>query len=114
MKNTDPGNDGKLSNVLREWKADAPLPPRFQEGVWRRIESAAAPHLKRPSMRDIFAHWLGVLLPRPAVATVYVAVLLTIGVTAGWAQAQQTNARVNGELGNRYVSVLDPYQAQHK
>ena len=46
-------------------------------------------------------------------ATAYIAVLLVIGITAGWAQANQTNTRVKGELGDRYVSVLDPYQAQH-
>lgn len=112
MKNPEPiGNDEKLSKTLREWKTDASLPPHFQEGVWRQIESAAAARAKRPSVWDVFAHWIGTLLPRPAAATAYVAVLLTIGATAGWAQAHQTNSRVKGELGDRYVRVLDPYQA---
>ena len=103
-------NDEKLSKVLHEWKADSSLPPRFQEGVWRQIESASAARAKRPSVLDVFAHWIGTLLPRPAMATAYVAVLLAVGVSAGWAQAHQTNERVKGELGDRYVRVLDPYQ----
>jgi len=113
MKNTEPGNDKKLSNLLRESKSDVSLPPRFQEGVWRKIEGESPARAKRPPVSEMFAHWIGALLPRPAMATAYIAVLLTIGITAGWAQAQQTNTRVKGELGNRYVSVLDPYQTQH-
>ena len=62
------------------------------------------------SLWNVFAHWIGTLLPRPVMATAYVAVLLTIGATAGLTQAHQTNARVKGELGERYVRVLDPYQ----
>jgi hypothetical protein len=113
MKNSIPENDEKLSRLLRESKADAPLPPRFQEGVWRRIESSASARVRQVSWGDMFAHWLGAILPRPAMATAYIAVLLTIGITVGWAQAQQTNARVKADLSERYVSVLDPYQAQH-
>ena len=41
MKNNEPGNhDDALRNVLKEWRTDASLPPRFQEAVWRRIEQA--------------------------------------------------------------------------
>jgi hypothetical protein len=50
-------------------------------------------------------------LPRPALAASYVAILLAIGVTAGWTQARHETARVKGELGQRYIRVLDPYQA---
>jgi hypothetical protein len=32
-------------------------------------------------------------------------------VTTGWTQARQETARVKGELGDRYIRVLDPYQA---
>jgi len=103
-------NDEKLSKVLHEWKADSSLPRRFQEGVWRQIETASAACTATPSVWSVCAHWIGTLLPRPAMATAYVAVLLTLGLTAGWAQAHQTNERVKGELGDRYVRVLDPYQ----
>jgi hypothetical protein len=112
MNTNEPGNqDDTLRKVLKEWRADAALPPRFQEAVWRRIERAEpVPTPAAPSPRAVIVHWIGTMLPRPALATSYVAVLLTVGVTAGWAQARQETARVKGELGERYVRVLDPYQ----
>ena len=110
MKNPEPIKaDEQLSKVLREWKVDASLPPLFQESVWRRIASASAARGTTRSVWSVFAHWIGTILPRPAMATAYVAVLLTVGASAGWAQAHQTNARVKGELGERYARVIDPY-----
>jgi len=95
--------------VLKEWRTDATLPPRFHEGVWRRIEWAQAP--VAPSVWAVIAQWIGTVLPRPALAASYVAVLVAIGVTVGWAQAHQETARVKDELSQRYVRVLDPYLA---
>ena len=112
MKTNEPGNhDEALRKVLKEWRTDAALPPGFQEAVWQRIERAEG--VQTPAARSFWtfvAHWIGTVLPRPALATAYVAVLLAVGVTAGWAQARQNTARVKGELGERYVRVLDPYQ----
>lgn len=102
-------HDEALRKLLKESRREVPLPPRFQENVWKRIERAQVP--VAPSVWAGIGHWIGTVLPRPALATSYVAVLLTIGVTAGWAQARQETARVKGELGERYVRVLDPYQA---
>ena len=116
MKSNEPGNHKEaLRKVLKEWRTDAALPPRFQEAVWRRIERAE--RVQTPAARSSWAyiaHWIGTVLPRPALATAYVAVLLAVGVTAGWAQARQENARVKGELGERYVRVLDPYQTPRR
>ena len=110
MNINEPGNhDEALRKLLREWRTDAPLPPRFQEAVWRRIERAQAP--TGPSVWDVVANWIGTMLPRPALAVSYVAILLTIGMTVGWTQARQDTARVKGELGERYIRTLDPYQA---
>ncbi len=110
MKTNDPGNhDEPLRKVLKEWRSYAPLPPRFQDQVWRRIGRGQTQAV--PSVWAVIAHWVGTVLPRPALAASYVAVLLTIGVTAGWAQARQETTRVKDELGQRYVRVLDPYQA---
>jgi hypothetical protein len=108
MKINPDNHDEILRKVLKEWRTDAPLPPRFQESVWHRIERAQVP--PAPSAWTVIAHWIGNVLPRPALAISYVAVLLTIGVTAGWAQAHQETGRVKGELGERYIRVLDPYQ----
>lgn len=109
MKTNPDNHDEPLRKVLKEWRTDASLPPRFQEGVWRRIERAQAP--VTPSVWVVIAHWIGTVLPRPTMAAAYVTVLLAIGVTAGWAQAHQTDFRVKEELGQRYVRTLDPYQA---
>ena len=112
MKTNEPGNhDEALRKVLKEWRTNAALPPGFQEAVWRRIERAdSAPAPTAPSVWTVIAHCIGTVLPRPALATAYVAVLLAVGVTAGWAQARQETARVKVELGERYVRVLNPYQ----
>ena len=102
-------NPEPVRKVLREWKVTTPLPPRFQEQVWQRIERAEPQ--SGFSVWAVIAHWVGTVLPRPALAASYVAILLTIGVTVGWAQARQETARVKDELGQRYVRVLDPYLA---
>ena len=110
MKTNEPSNhDEALGKVLKEWRTDASLPPRFQEGVWRRIERAQAQ--AAPSMWATIPHWIVTVLPRPALAASYVAILLAIGVTVGWAQGHQQTARVKDELSQRYVRVLDPYLA---
>ena len=112
MKNEPDDNDESLSKLLREWRPDAALPPRFQEGVWRRIERAEVPAAR--SVWGTITHWVGAVLPRPALAASYIAVLLAVGVTAGWAQGRQENARLKDELGQRYVRVLDPYLAPRR
>jgi len=110
MKTNEPSkHDEALRKVLREWRTDVSLPPLFQEGVWRCIERAQAP--TAPSVWASIAHWFGTVLPRPALAASYVATLLAIGVTVGWAQGHRQTARVKDELSHRYVQVLDPYLA---
>jgi hypothetical protein len=110
MNTNEPGNhDQALRKLLEAWRADAPLPPRFQDAVWRRIERAQTP--AAPPVWNAIANWIGTMLPRPALAASYVAILLAIGATAGWTQARQESTRVKGELGERYIRALDPYQA---
>jgi hypothetical protein len=103
-------NDTSLRALLQEWKPEASLPPRFQEQVWRRIERAETAPVPSVSLATVFANWLTNLLPRPALATAYVAVLLVIGASVGWSQARQETARVTGELSARYAQTVDPYQ----
>lgn len=102
------GKDEALHRVLQEWQPDASLPPRFEEAVWRRIGRAQD---AAPSVWDVLALWIGTVLPRPMLATAFVGLLLVAGMTFGWSQARQETARVKGELGLRYVRVLDPYLA---
>src|SRR5262245_11967066 len=110
MKNNNPhGDDVSLNRLLREWKSNAALPPRFQEQVWRRIERNETVSLPTTTLAKLFANWLSTGLPRPALATAYVAVLLLIGAGVGWSQARQETARVTTELGARYAQEVDPY-----
>ncbi len=111
MKTNEPNKeDAALRALLKEWSPPSSLPPRFNEQVWRRIaktETASAP---AASLRDAFTNWLATVLPRPALATAYVALLLAIGAGAGWSQARQETARITGRLSARYVQAVDPYQ----
>src|SRR5438874_1623792 len=98
MKNKDPNNsDEGLCKLLKEWRCDATLPPRFQEAVWQRIERAAGTTQLAPisvGAWSVVAHWIGTMLPRPALATAYVAILLVVGVSAGWTQGRQETSRI--------------------
>lgn len=110
MNCNDPGRpDEALSKVLKEWRVNAPLPPHFEQAVWRRIERMDAP--ATPALGELIAHWIGTALARPILAASYLAVLLAIGVTTGWAQGRQHAVRSHDELAHRYVRSLDPYQA---
>ena len=48
---------------------------------------------------------------RRGFAVAYLAGLLAIGITTGWVNARHESARVKHELSQRYVQLLDPYQA---
>lgn len=102
-------NEASLHALLKEWKPEASLPPRFQAQVWRRIEHDQTAPIPTATFSQLFANWLVTRLPRPALATAYVAVLLLIGASAGWSQARQETARVTGELSARYAQAVDPY-----
>lgn len=102
--------DAGLHALLRECKVVATLPPRFHEGVWRRIARQEEEPSALATLWTGFARWIDAMLPRPALAVSYMAVLLVIGASAGWAQARQEKARVSGELSSRYVQSVDPYQ----
>jgi len=104
-------NDAPLRALLKEWKPEASLPPRFQEQVWRRIERTLTAPTPSVSLAALIANWLTDLLPKPALATAYVTLLLIIGAGAGWNQARQETARVTGVLSTRYAQAVDPYQA---
>ena len=101
--------DEALRKVLKEWCVEAPLPPRFQEQVWRRIERVQSTSV--PSLLGVVSRWVEMIAPRRGLAAAYLAGLLAIGITTGWVNARHETARVKNELGQRYVRLLDPYQA---
>ena len=85
-------DEARLRALLRESRSSPSLPPRFQESVWRRIESA------EPDVSADKVPWLEVLLqrvlrPRLALATVAVMMLLGawLGIREGVESARHAN-----------------------
>ena len=101
--------DQNLDKVLQEWRVSAPVPPRFQEQVWQRIERAET----RDSTWVTFLRQISAALSRPALAVSYVALLLFLGLAAGYWQAQASNAHADQVLSSRYVQLIDPYEVAH-
>jgi hypothetical protein len=92
--------DARLGALLRASRPSPSLPPRFQEGVWRRIEDAAAP-AKPESWLDTLAAL--VLRPRFAFATVSALVLagVLLGAYDGTRVARQ-------DAQARYLAAVAP------
>lgn len=95
--------DAKLSALLRESRARPALPPRFQEGVWRRIEETEAPLEKSRGRSWLEAIVAGALRPRFALAAAVA--LIAAGSLAG---AQQGLQRARQEAQARYLAVEAP------
>jgi hypothetical protein len=101
-ENTNP-TDAKLGALLRASRVSPALPPRFQEGVWRRIEEAAAPVKSSDSIAWLDA--LAALMLRPRLAFATVATLALAGVLLGTYQGTQV-ARQDAQT--RYLAVVAP------
>ena len=111
MKHSDSKtNDDSLSKLLKEWRIDEELFPRFQENVWRGIERAETRPAPSLSVTEVLSEWLERLLPRPAMALAYASVMLVAGGIVGMTHGKQESQRLSAELGQRYVQSVDPYQ----
>jgi hypothetical protein len=102
-------HDPALDSLLRQWKVEPPLPPRFQEGVWRRIARAEKAAPSGAPLGGWIA-WAQGFLSRPSWAASYVTALLVGGFVLGWARGLEKTARVEKALSSRYVQVVDPFQ----
>ena len=100
--------DEALSRLLKTWKTEAPLPPRFQEAVWQRIQSAETHPVS--GFFHTIAAWIEAVLGRPALAASYVAVLLLTGIAAGYWHGEGRAAHAQSEWRSRYVQTVDPYK----
>ena len=110
MNLDEPGHhDEPLTPVLREWKANPPLPLRFQEGVWQRIARAEAQ--PRAGAWHTLTARIEAAFSRPALAACYLAMLLFLGLSAGYWQAQGRSAEAQSQWRAAYVQSVDPYQA---
>ena len=92
-------DDEKLSALLRQGGDSPPLPPRFQEGVWRRIENAAT--VEAGSWLDALA----VLVLRPRFACAAAAALILAGALLGARQGAQAAKQA---AQARYVALVAP------
>ncbi|MGD0744670.1 MAG: hypothetical protein ABSA45_05905 [Verrucomicrobiota bacterium] len=94
------GGDARLGELLRASLPSPALPPRFQDGVWRRIEEAEAP-AKSESWLDALA----VLVLRPRFAFATVAAVALAGVLLGAYDGTQV-ARQDAQA--RYLAAVAP------
>lgn len=102
--NTEPStpDDPSLHRLLQTARPAPALPPRFQEGVWRRIERATVPAPAVPL--TWLERWLQTVLS-PRIAFVALAVVLLGGGVAGAANGA-SQARELARL--RYVATVSP------
>ena len=96
-------DDARLGALLRESRVAPPLPPRFNEGVWRRIESAGGQKdaAKGDTWLDLVAAWI----LRPRLAFAVATVLVMAGIGLGWNQGEQL-ARHDAQA--RYLAAVAP------
>jgi hypothetical protein len=100
--------DEALSTLLHTWKPEAQLPPRFQAAVWNRISCGETAGTQ--SLWQAIAARIEAALRRPALAVSYVAVLLSVGLGAGYWHGEGKTAQAVSEWRTRYVQTVDPYQ----
>jgi hypothetical protein len=103
MTNSEMPDDAKLRALLRDSRPAPDLPPGFQNAVWRRIERAESPTMRRPAVDwlDHLAAWF--LRPGRAFATA--AATLVLGISLGIAQGA---SHANDLAKERYVDSVSP------
>lgn len=101
--NPDP-NDARLGTLLRASRVAPALPPRFQEGVWRRIEEAEAPIQSTGGITWLDA--LAALVLRPRFAMAAATVLIITGALLGVREGSQM---VKQDAQARYLATVAPH-----
>lgn len=97
---TEPTPDPELRALLRAAHPAPGLPPRFQEGVWRRLDRSerTAP---APSWFESFVAGLF----RPAFASIGLAAVILAGVGLGLRDPEVNNLRTEQA---RYLAAVSP------
>jgi hypothetical protein len=99
-ENSNP-NDEKLSALLRNARTSPALPPRFREGVWRRIEEGENRATARVSWLEAMVSWA----LRPKFALAAAVVLIATGSLVG---AHQGNQAAHQDAQTRYIASVAP------
>jgi hypothetical protein len=97
-------SDAKLGALLRESRVSPALPPRFQEGVWRRIEEAVAPAKSTAGIAWLDA--LVTLMLRPRLALATATVLIIAGALLG---VRDGNQMAHQDAQTRYLAAVAPH-----
>jgi hypothetical protein len=100
---SDAASDAQLGALLRESRVAPALPPRFREGVWRRIEEAAAPAKATGVISWLDA--LAALVLRPRLALAAAAALMVAGALLG---VREGNQLAKQDAQARYLAVVAP------
>lgn len=102
MKPIESSADEELRALLHSARPTPALPPRFQENVWRRIESAEAHRVPAGAYWfDDLATWI----LRPRLALAFATVLLVVGFGLGWSHGKGNERQ---EAQNRYLAAVAP------
>lgn len=96
-------DDARLGALLRESRAAPLLPPRFHEGVWRRIEDAEAP--VAPAGNATWVDTVVAWVLRPRLAFAFAATLALAGVLAG---VHVGNQVARQDAAARYLTTVAP------
>jgi hypothetical protein len=103
----DPGagaaGDARLGALLREARISPALPPRFQDGVWRRLKEAGSPILNAGDSNWLDALAALVLRPRFALATA-----LALIVAGAFFGVHEGGYRARQDAQARYLAVVAP------
>ena len=98
-------NQAPLRALLREARPAPPWPPRFQEAVWRRLETAAATAALTSSALAWLELWVERLLV-PRFAWVSLALLLAAGGLKG---AVTSAGAAHQQAQQRYLAAVAPH-----
>lgn len=101
--------DEALHQLLQTWRTEPSLPPRFQEGVWRRI-SILEETWPAWSALDVLWRWLEALR-RPALASAYLAVLVAAGAGLGYWKSERYVQQTEQSWRAAYLQSVNPYAA---
>jgi len=102
QENINP-EDTKLSTLLRASRVAPALPPRFQEGVWRRIEEADSRLKSTGNLTWLDA--LAALVLRPRFALASASVLIVAGMLMG---AREGSQMASQDAQARYLAAVAP------
>jgi len=108
MNNEPKKNQDTLDKYLREWCVSAPLPARFQEQVWKRIEHEEPATQAGPWL--MFQQLVESMFVHRRLALSYLTVALVVGSAAGYWQGRGQATELESNLGQQYIQSVDPYQ----